>query len=445
MVRVAGDADRRRRLDRHSIDRETRRERGSDGLGDRFAFDQQRRAERDGELVTAQASDRRMRRQVGGKATGNALQQLIADCMPEGVVDLFETVEVEQKDDRSCVRGDRVRQATLELIIEEAPIRQARQRVVLRVLLDCRLGLLLEGHIRHDAAHLDSHALAITPDAHRITHDDRFACPVDHAVGHHERRLAAFADRVTLSCQRRFEIIGMDATLPFDEKIHRIETEDRRGLLADKRELERDWIRLPHDRVQPIKQVGVFHPSKSIDPTKLRREVRNRRHECSEQRKRGDIVGDAMVMKGSGDGIADDDQRSGEARRHRPEDHYAEGQLTEAEYETVGQQCRGGCNHGDVYCGVEPRHDAGSGAGPSPRTMERQPEHEERDGEAGQCHGPCVGETGEQRNEQDQRAERRVTGPCKMDRMFSTLGKGQLGDLFEAAGVAIAATPSTAS
>ena len=82
--------------------------------------------EHDGELVAAEARDHRLVRARGAAAAAHLAQQLVADVVAEGVVDLLEPVEVHEQHGR----GAGGLQAPFEALLEVQPVGQPGQRVV---------------------------------------------------------------------------------------------------------------------------------------------------------------------------------------------------------------------------------------------------------------------------------------------------------------------------
>ena len=97
------------------------------------------------ELVAAEARDRVGVAKGAAEANRQLPEQLVAARMPERVVDLLETVEVEQQDRCAAAGASRVREGGLDPVVEEHAVRQAREAVVERLVLD-----LL--HVRVDLA-----------------------------------------------------------------------------------------------------------------------------------------------------------------------------------------------------------------------------------------------------------------------------------------------------
>ena len=82
--------------------------------------------EQDGELVAAEPRDRLLVAE-GGEPLADAVQQLVAELVPERVVHLLEVVDVEQEHRAASV---------LNPAAKEAPVREAGQLVVVHLAPD---------------------------------------------------------------------------------------------------------------------------------------------------------------------------------------------------------------------------------------------------------------------------------------------------------------------
>ena len=83
------------------------------------------------------------------ETSGDGFQQLIADQVPERIVDAFEFVDVDVEH-RQLLAGNNASQLSLQLFVEQRPVRQVGQRIVVRKvrdpLLDApALGDILQG------------------------------------------------------------------------------------------------------------------------------------------------------------------------------------------------------------------------------------------------------------------------------------------------------------
>jgi hypothetical protein len=71
----------------------------------------------------------------------------------ERIVDDLEAVEVEEEHGQARAFALRVRQRDGEAVLEQQPIRQVRQRVVIRQVLDLLLGICALGDVADHADH----------------------------------------------------------------------------------------------------------------------------------------------------------------------------------------------------------------------------------------------------------------------------------------------------
>src|SRR5581483_9937339 len=85
------------------------------------------RLEQDDELVAAESRDRVLRPDSRGQAHGDDRQQLVADRVPERVVDALEAVEVEEQYPRRSPGPTRPGEAALDPVEEERPVREPCQ------------------------------------------------------------------------------------------------------------------------------------------------------------------------------------------------------------------------------------------------------------------------------------------------------------------------------
>ena len=130
-----GERERDARADREdelaARPRERLRHRRADPVGDhhRFGLIRQSFAQHD-ELVAFDAGERVLGTNELAQPLGGRHQQLIADGMPEAVVDDLEAVDVEvdHADDGRCTREARER--LVDAIDQETPVREPGQRVV---------------------------------------------------------------------------------------------------------------------------------------------------------------------------------------------------------------------------------------------------------------------------------------------------------------------------
>ncbi len=103
----------------------------------------------DGEFVSTQSCDEVGTSDATAEAHGDGFQQLIADQVPERIVDAFEFVDVDVEH-RQLLARNNASQLALQLLVEQRPVRQVGQRIVVRKvrdpLLDApALGDILQG------------------------------------------------------------------------------------------------------------------------------------------------------------------------------------------------------------------------------------------------------------------------------------------------------------
>ena len=173
VVRINRDTDRRRHVDIVLLDLERR----SDGFLKLLRDAIEHRGiieilDDDHELVASQP-----RQQVGfaqglRQRGGDALEQLVADAMPQSIVDVLETVEIDEHhaDPSAAALGlcDRLG----EPLLQQQSVRQSRQRVACRQILqalfrlDARRHILDEGQDRYDLSLLveQTRVIPLAPD-----------------------------------------------------------------------------------------------------------------------------------------------------------------------------------------------------------------------------------------------------------------------------------------
>lgn len=125
------------------------------------------RQERD-ELVAADAREHVLGAQAGAHAPRGIAQDDVSDRVPERVVDALEVVEVEQHRQQAAARAARARRFARQRGLERAAIREAGERIVMRLLLELArdalqlaFGLLARGCVALDHRGADDVAVAI--------------------------------------------------------------------------------------------------------------------------------------------------------------------------------------------------------------------------------------------------------------------------------------------
>ena len=118
----------------------------------------------DGEFVTAQPGNRVSLPQAIRQAFGDGLQQSVADVMPERVVHRLELIEIE-KVERQQPTPARISQGLFQLLVEQHPIGQVGQCVMMGEMLD----------FAREPAPFDH---VLLEDFHRIGHGPDFITPL---------------------------------------------------------------------------------------------------------------------------------------------------------------------------------------------------------------------------------------------------------------------------
>ena len=106
-----------------------------------------------GEFVAAHARDGVLLAQHGAQPRADDLQQLVAEGVAEGVVDDLEAVEIEEHHRHGMLGAAGVGERHRQPVAEQTPVRQSRQRIVVRLILDLFLGAFALADVarhRHD-------------------------------------------------------------------------------------------------------------------------------------------------------------------------------------------------------------------------------------------------------------------------------------------------------
>ncbi|MNJ37714.1 hypothetical protein D3C77_325450 [compost metagenome] len=90
------------------------------------------------ELIPAQAAKAILIIDHLHEARGGLLQQQVAHGMPEAIVDLLESVDIQNQYGQALLSVDRLLQA----LVEQHPVRQTGDHVIMGQALQLRLGLL---------------------------------------------------------------------------------------------------------------------------------------------------------------------------------------------------------------------------------------------------------------------------------------------------------------
>ena len=107
--------------------------------------------QKDGELVTTQASHRVAGAHARLQTVSHLDQQGVARLVAQAVVDHLEVVQVEKQHRDQVLPTVGVRHGALESIAKEGSIGQPRQRIVERLVLERRFGLLAAANVSVDA------------------------------------------------------------------------------------------------------------------------------------------------------------------------------------------------------------------------------------------------------------------------------------------------------
>ena len=139
--------------------------------------------EQDGELVAAVAGEGVALAQAGLEALAHLDEKLVADLVPEAVVDRLEAIEVHEEDGEAVpLAPSRPRERALDEIVEERPVGQLGERIVERVVQHALLLLPLLRDVCEDAAHPHRPplriALGLAPDQHPAPAAVRLTQPV---------------------------------------------------------------------------------------------------------------------------------------------------------------------------------------------------------------------------------------------------------------------------
>ena len=158
-VRVAGLADRQADAQRHfdvlAVHRERLVERGHDPLGGLDGLVRAAdRLEQHAELVAAEPGRRVGGAQARAQAARDVDEELVADGVPELVVDHLEVVEIEEEHGHALIVARLARERMLDAVVEQRAVGELRQRVmegaVAQLLLE-RLALVDVARGDHDA------------------------------------------------------------------------------------------------------------------------------------------------------------------------------------------------------------------------------------------------------------------------------------------------------
>ncbi len=144
-------------------------DRATDGfeqrLGDVLGRTHLRAVEQDAELVTTEAGGRVLRSEHLLDARRQGDEELVADGVPEGVVDDLEVVDADEEHGHAGLVAAREVEGELDPLDELAPVGQGREGVVVRLVAQLRLEVaellerLLEGAALEDHAQVPGQGL----------------------------------------------------------------------------------------------------------------------------------------------------------------------------------------------------------------------------------------------------------------------------------------------
>ena len=133
VLRIEGDPDAGLDLERHPMHGEGLRQ---DCL---HAFDESGRLarvharEQEAELVTSQTGNGLGTAHALAKPCSELVQKPVAEVVPEGVVHVLEAVQVHDQEGEGLLAAAGLLERVLDAVVEEAPVRQAGQAIVQRL------------------------------------------------------------------------------------------------------------------------------------------------------------------------------------------------------------------------------------------------------------------------------------------------------------------------
>ncbi len=154
----------------------------------------------DRELVATKPRDKIGLPDAAPEASGHDLQQLIADMMPERIVDALELVDVDIKQ-RELLAPAGSPQFAFDLFAEQHPVRQIGQRVIMREVGDLLVGAPALGDVFHDVDDIAGLA-GLIPDADALRGDQ--------AAARHLAFPAVLVQRQAVDGSQRLVVIPCD-------------------------------------------------------------------------------------------------------------------------------------------------------------------------------------------------------------------------------------------
>ena len=159
--------------------------------------------EQDGELVTAEARQRIAGAKAALEPPRRRDQELVTDLVPEAVVDRLEAIEieVEHREQRIAQRAPGALKQVLQPVEEQRAVREIRERIVERLVLQLLLGLLALGDVARDPEGPHDVPLPIAQRELRRRHPAELAVRQRLLLLHVHERLSG-ADDLLLVAQR---------------------------------------------------------------------------------------------------------------------------------------------------------------------------------------------------------------------------------------------------
>jgi len=115
------------------------------------------------EFIAAQARQGVAFAQARRQLPGHLLQQFVAHMVAQGVVDVLEAVQVDEQHGQLLLVARGAQQRVLQAVVEQQAVRQRRQRVVVRHVVELFLRLLDQGDVAE-------HAHVMGGDGARVAH-----------------------------------------------------------------------------------------------------------------------------------------------------------------------------------------------------------------------------------------------------------------------------------
>ncbi|MNO75782.1 hypothetical protein D3C76_668410 [compost metagenome] len=155
-----------------------------------------------GELVATQTGQGVVLAQLAAQALAQGAQQLVAETMAEGVVDVLEVVQVQAQRSGQFLAVVAAHQGLLEPLVEQRAVGQPGERVVMGHVVDLRMGGQLFGGVLGDEQHVVGLPLPVLAEQGTAAQGTRATGGVDARLG-----------RVTFAAARApgellFQVVG---------------------------------------------------------------------------------------------------------------------------------------------------------------------------------------------------------------------------------------------